>query len=80
MAEAVKRGDKTLQKALREKTIRVHVNSPHVHSLVEVLKSPEVLFKSSVPFFNLIRSPANRYLTSLKKRSSQKKALRSIGE
>ncbi|KAJ3550047.1 hypothetical protein NMY22_g647 [Coprinellus aureogranulatus] len=42
MAEAVKRGDKTLQRALREKTIKVHVSSPHVHSLVEVLKSPEV--------------------------------------
>ena len=42
MAEAGKRGDKTLQRALKEKCIRVHVNSPHVHSLVEVLKSPEV--------------------------------------
>ena len=42
MAEAVKRGDKILQKALKEKVIRVHVNSPYVHSLVEVLKSPEV--------------------------------------
>lgn len=42
MVEAGKRGDKTLQKSLREKCVRVHVNSPHVHSLVEVLKSPEV--------------------------------------
>ena len=42
MTEAVKRGDKILQKALKEKAVRVHVNSPHVHSLVEVLKSPEV--------------------------------------
>ena len=42
MAEAVKRGDKILQKALKEKAVRVHVNSPHVHSLMEVLKSPEV--------------------------------------
>ena len=42
MAEAAKRGDKILQKALKEKAVRVHVNSPHVHSLVEVLKSPEV--------------------------------------
>jgi protein pelota len=42
MAEAEKRGDKILQKALKEKAVRVHVNSPHVHSLVEVLKSPEV--------------------------------------
>ncbi len=40
--EAGKRGDKILLKALREKTVRVHVSSPHVHSLVEVLKSPEV--------------------------------------
>ena len=42
MAEAVKLGDKILQKALKDKAIRVHVNTPHVHSLVEVLKSPEV--------------------------------------
>ena len=42
VAEADKRGDKALSRALKEKTVRVHVNSPHVHSLVEVLKSPEV--------------------------------------
>ncbi|KIM46071.1 hypothetical protein M413DRAFT_441135 [Hebeloma cylindrosporum] len=42
MAEAVKRGDKVLQKAMKEKSIKVHISSPHVHSLVEVLKSPEV--------------------------------------
>ncbi|KXN86421.1 Protein pelota [Leucoagaricus sp. SymC.cos] len=42
LAEAIKRGDKALQKALREKVIKVHISSPHVHSLVEVLKSPEV--------------------------------------
>lgn len=40
--EAVKRGDKVLQRVLKEKTVKVHVSSPHVHSLVEVLKSPEV--------------------------------------
>ncbi|KAF8917887.1 eRF1 domain 1-domain-containing protein [Mucidula mucida] len=43
MEEATKRGDKVLQKALREKTIKVHISSPHVHSLVEVLKSPEIV-------------------------------------
>ncbi|KAF5364205.1 hypothetical protein D9756_000482 [Leucocoprinus leucothites] len=42
LAEATKRGDKVLQRALREKVIRVHISSPHVHSLVEVLKSPEI--------------------------------------
>jgi len=42
MTEAERRGDKILTKALREKTVKVHVSSPHVHSLVEVLKSPEV--------------------------------------
>lgn len=42
MGEAGKRGDKVLSKALREKVVRVHVSSPHVHSLLEVLKSPEV--------------------------------------
>ena len=42
MAEAVKGGNKVLQKAMKEKSIKVHISSPHVHSLVEVLKSPEV--------------------------------------
>ena len=42
MAESGRRGDKVLQKALKEKCMKVHVNSPHVHSLVEVLKSPGV--------------------------------------
>lgn len=42
LEEAGRRGDKTLQRALKEKVVKVHVSSPHVHSLVEVLKSPEV--------------------------------------
>lgn len=42
VGEAARRGDKVLQRALKEKAIRVHVSSAHVHSLVEVLKSPEV--------------------------------------
>lgn len=42
ITEAGRRGDKILQKALKEKVVKVHVTSPHVHSLVEVLKSPEV--------------------------------------
>lgn len=42
VAEASKRGDKALGRALKEKVIKVHISSPHVHSLVEVLKSPEV--------------------------------------
>jgi protein pelota len=42
VAEASRRGDKPLSKALKEKVVSVHVNSPHVHSLLEVLKSPEV--------------------------------------
>lgn len=37
-----KRADGLLLKALREKLVKVHVNSPHVHSLVEVLKSKEI--------------------------------------
>lgn len=40
--EAGKRGDRNLQRSLREKVVKVHVSSAHVHSLVEVLKSPEV--------------------------------------
>jgi protein pelota len=41
MAQATQTGNKALLSA-RQKFMRVHVNSPHVHSLVEVLKSPEV--------------------------------------
>ncbi|KAI6035140.1 eRF1 domain 1-domain-containing protein [Pisolithus orientalis] len=41
--EASRRGDKLLAKSLREKTVKVHVSSPHVHSLIEVLKSPEIV-------------------------------------
>ncbi|KAJ6628746.1 eRF1 domain 1-domain-containing protein [Mycena sp. CBHHK59/15] len=43
VAEASRRGDKVLQKVLREKVVRVHISSPHVHSLMEVMKSPEVV-------------------------------------
>lgn len=42
VAEASRRGDKTLGRALKEKVIKVHISSPHVHSLMEVMKSPEV--------------------------------------
>ena len=41
MAQATQAGNKALLGA-RQKFLRVHVNSPHVHSLVEMLKSPEV--------------------------------------
>ncbi|KAF9247321.1 eRF1 domain 1-domain-containing protein [Melanogaster broomeanus] len=37
------RGDKLLAKSLREKGLKVHISSAHVHSLVEVLKSPEIV-------------------------------------
>ncbi|KAF7355426.1 Protein DOM34-like protein [Mycena sanguinolenta] len=43
VSEASRRGDKVLQKALKDKVIKVHISSPHVHSLVEVLKSPEIV-------------------------------------
>ncbi|KAJ3837893.1 eRF1 domain 1-domain-containing protein [Lentinula raphanica] len=43
LLEAGRRSDKTLQRALREKGIKIHISSPHVHSLVEVLKSPEIV-------------------------------------
>ncbi|KAJ8086761.1 DNA photolyase phr1 [Marasmius tenuissimus] len=42
LQEAGKRGDKALQRALKEKGVKVHVSSPHVHSLVEVLRSPQI--------------------------------------
>lgn len=40
-AEATRTGNKALLTA-RNKFVRVHVSSAHVHSLVEALKSPEV--------------------------------------
>ncbi|TFY60794.1 hypothetical protein EVJ58_g4919 [Rhodofomes roseus] len=42
MAEASRTGNKPLMGS-RNKFLKVHVNSPHVHSLVEVLKSPEII-------------------------------------
>lgn len=42
VSEARRQGDKTMQRALKEKVVKVHISSAHVHSLVEVLKSPEV--------------------------------------
>jgi len=41
--EATRTGNKPLL-SVRNKFIKIHVNSPHVHSLTEVLKSPEVKF------------------------------------
>ena len=46
--EATRTGNKQLLTA-KNKFVRVHVNSPHVHSLVEVLKSPEVWSEDLVP-------------------------------
>ena len=43
--EATRTGNKALLGA-RNKFIKIHVNSPHVHSLTEVLKSPEVRYPS----------------------------------
>ncbi|PWN29828.1 hypothetical protein BDZ90DRAFT_230666 [Jaminaea rosea] len=41
--EAVKRGDKPLVGAeARRKFLKIHCSSPHVHALMEVLRSPEV--------------------------------------
>ncbi|KAG8796757.1 Translation factor pelota [Ceratobasidium sp. 428] len=39
--EATRTSNKTILQA-RQKFVRVHVSSPHVHSLVDVLKSPEI--------------------------------------
>ncbi|KAI0347144.1 pelota [Trametopsis cervina] len=41
MAEANRTGNKALL-SVRNKFIKVHITSPHVHSLTEVLKSPEI--------------------------------------
>ncbi|KZW04072.1 pelota [Exidia glandulosa HHB12029] len=40
-AEALRTNNKPLLQA-RAKFVRIHISSPHVHSLVEVLKSPEI--------------------------------------
>ncbi|EIN10417.1 pelota [Punctularia strigosozonata HHB-11173 SS5] len=42
MKEATRTGNKAILTA-RNKFIKVHITSPHVHSLVEVLKSPEIV-------------------------------------
>ena len=47
--EATRTGNKPLL-AARNKFIKIHVNSPHVHSLTEVLKSPEVRFFLAVNY------------------------------
>jgi len=44
IGEGTKRGEKIMVRALKEKAVKIHVTSPHVHSLVEVLKSPQVCF------------------------------------
>lgn len=42
-SEGLKRGEKLLTGSeAKRKFLRIHVSSPHVHSLMEVLKSPEV--------------------------------------
>lgn len=41
-AEATKENNKALLQA-RNKFLRIHVSSPHVHSLMEVMRSPEIL-------------------------------------
>ena len=40
-AQATKENNKALLQA-KNKFLRVHVNSPHVHSLMEIMNSPEV--------------------------------------
>lgn len=50
-AEATRTGNKNLL-AARSKFVRVHVSSPHVHSLVEALKSPEVRSEAKYPAFS----------------------------
>ena len=46
--EATRTGNKALL-SVRNKFIKIHVNSPHVHSLTEVLKSPEVRSLEAYP-------------------------------
>ena len=46
ISESTRRGEKALTRTLKDKCMRIHINSPHVHSLVEVLKSPQVSIAS----------------------------------
>lgn len=55
VTESLNRGDKILHKAMKEKGIKVHISSPHVHSLVEVLKSPEVSIDSQRVIYPLFK-------------------------
>lgn len=52
MAEANRTGNKALLTA-RNKFIKVHVNSAHVHSLTEVLRSPEVRLRHSMQWLEV---------------------------
>lgn len=47
LQEATRTGNKNLL-SVRNKFIKIHVTSPHVHSLTEVLKSPEVRQQTSL--------------------------------
>lgn len=52
-AEATKANNKALLQA-KNKFLRVHVSSPHVHSLMEVMKSPEASRYLWFTFLNFI--------------------------
>jgi stalled ribosome rescue protein Dom34 len=70
--EATRTGNKTLL-SVRNKFIKVHVTSPHVHSLVEVLKSPEVsqCLSAICPLINLVeRSLRNSRRPNLLEKAS----------
>lgn len=71
VAEASRTGNKALL-GVRNKFLKVHVNSPHVHSLVEVLKSPEVrrLESCLIKYSN----QSCRLFPSSRRRSSQGRA------
>lgn len=72
MAEASRTGNKALLGA-RNKFLKVHVNSPHVHSLVEVLKSPEVRCQESAITQESNASVLHRSSPSSRRRSLQGK-------
>jgi eRF1 domain 2 len=70
-AEAVKTNNKPLLQA-RNKFLRVHISSPHVHSLVEVLKSPEVAVHCCAMIWGSLN---DRYRRNSRKRSLLEKGL-----
>lgn len=67
-AEAIRRGEKALMgNDAKRKFLRIHCNSPHIHSLIEVLRSAEVRMAALSVFSLLIaHHPSTQVSAQLK--------------